>query len=283
MMKKIAGMMTVALFAVLVILGCGSNTKLDPLPPPPPGSTYAFVNASTPLDIDESDKDYNLSVQLVDGAFGLPGETIKMATFDSKYGIVDPAEVETDDSGWAHFSYHSPDDLRDVGGQSITLQAVLIIYNEDDDNNETAPVGSMTQDFVLNFAVIPEGNLYHLTNQSTPIIVVVDTNDTNGTGSTTKEISAYVVDKDNVGVKGQTVTIGILDQRFGSISPASTQTDAAGKASFTYTVSDTIASQIGNSTTVNMYYKENETTTSLPVTIEVTTKNGCQGNPGTCP
>jgi hypothetical protein len=143
----------------------------------------------------------------------------------------------------------------------------------------------IAQDFVLNFINIASGSLYHLTNQSTPIVISLDMNDTNNTTppAITKEISAYVVDKDNIGVAGKEVTIGILDQQFGSISPSSTQTDAAGKATFTFTASDTIASQSGRSTVVNMNYTENGVTQSLPVTIEVTACCGCPGHPGTCP
>jgi len=270
-MKKIAGMMTVALFAVLLIFGCGSNTKLDPIGG---GSPFAFINASTPMDINISSSDYNLSVQLIEDGFGSAGQTIKMEVFDSKYGIVDPAEVETDNSGWAVFNYHSPEDLHTVNGQSVTITAVY------DDGNGSI----LFQNFVLNFSVV-EGSQYRLTNQSTPIVVSLDTNDTNNTNppAITKEISAYVVDRDNIGVEGQTVTIGILDQRFGSISPSSVETDAAGRAVFTYTASDTIASQIGNSTTVNIYYKENDVTMSLPVTIEVTACCGCPSHPSACP
>lgn len=271
-MKKIGLISLLTLLVSVIIIGCGSNTKQDPLPPPsppPPGSSYSFINASTPLDIGESDEDYNLSVQLIDGAFGLPGETVKMAAFDVNYGIVDPAEVETDDSGWAHFSYHSPDNIRDVDGQSITLQAVLIMYDED--NNETVPVGSITQDFVLNFHFVPEPptpvppeppveSLFHLTSQSTPI--VVDHN------NAIEQVDAFLVDANNIGVGGKTVVVGALDNKYGSFSRKTDVTDVSGEVHFWYDGPSDITPLIGTSTSFNLIYTEGGVVMdSLPVTI----------------
>ena len=273
-MKKIGVYTILTLFATILMIGCGSNTKQDPLPPPPPpppGSSYSFTNASTPLDINESDKDYDLSVQLIDGAFGLPGQTVKMAAFDSNYGIVDPAEVETDDGGWAHFSYHSPDNIDDISGQSITLQAVMEIY-DDEDENRTVPVRSITQDFVLNFFFVPAppappapippiGNLYHLTNQSTPI--VVDEN------NAIEFPSAYVVDANNTGIEGETVVVGMLDYKYGDFTFTSIETDETGKATFIYDGPDDITPLIGTSVDFNIsYVSGGKTINSLPITIK---------------
>ncbi len=271
-MKKIGLISLLTLLVSVIMIGCGGNSKLDPLAPIVV-SPYTFTNASTPLEITESDTAYQISVQLTENGFGYPGQTVMMRPFDRTFGLIESEIVETDDSGWAVFDYLSPENLRDVSGQSITLQAVYV----DDEN-----ISALTQDFVLNFAVVPEGNLYRLTNQSTPVIVEIDMGDENTTASpveTSKEITAYVVDSDNIGVEGKTVTIGIVSQQFGSISPSSVETDASGKASFTYTVSDTIVSQLGNSTTVNIHYTENESTTSLPVTITVSPEPGSDGCP----
>ncbi len=271
-MKKIGLISLLTLLVSVVMIGCGGNSKQDPIY----ASPYAFINASTPMEITESYAIYQISVQLTENGFGYSGQTIKMRPFDRTFGLIEYETVETNDDGWAVFNYLSPENLRDVSGQSATLQ---VLYDDEEG-------GVIAQDFVLNFAVVPEGNLYHLTNQSTPIIVVLDMNDTDNTGGTggiTEEISAYVVDSDNIGAEGKTVTIGILNQQFGSISPSSVETDAAGKATFTYTTSDNIDSQIGNSTTVNINYTENGVTTSLPVTIEITACCGCPGGPSICP
>ena len=247
-MKKSVFTVIIALLTAMLMSGCGSNSKQDPIFVSP----FLFVNASTPLTIADSSKDYTLTVQLVSEGFGFAGQTIKMRPFDVAFGMVLSDTVITDANGWATFAYRSPENFQQVSGQSITLQAVYI-----DDNNAT----QLIQNFVLNFAAVPEGNLYFLINQTTPIVV-----DANGT---TKEISAYVVNRDNIGVEGKTVTTTVLDQAYGSISPASVETDAAGKAAFTYTGPADITPLIGKSTNINLNYTENDTTSSLPVTIKV--------------
>ncbi len=267
-MKKIGLISLLTLLVSVIMIGCGNNSKQDPLPPPPPGSSYSFINASTPLDIEESSKDYNLSVQLVDGGFGVPGETVKMKAFDDAFGIVDPAEVETDDDGWAHFSYHSPDDVRELSGQSVTLQATLIMYDDDDeDDNESLPIESIAKDFVLNF--VP-GEDYHLSDNSTIAVFVGitggDANQTAKPVKTSYTISAYVVDEDDLGVEGEKVKISILLADFGYITPGTAVTDDTGRAVFTYTVSDDIATMVGLSTQVKMIYSDNDT---MLVTIRV--------------
>ena len=265
-MKKIGLISLLTLLVSVFMIGCGGNSKKDPLPPPPPGSSYSFINSSTPLDIEESSKDYNLSVQLVDGGFGVPGETVKMRAFDDAFGIVDPAEVETDDDGWATFSYHSPDDVRELSGQSHTLQATLIMYDDEDDN-ESLPRESIAQDFVLNF--VPGGN-YHLSEKSTyEVYVGIAEGDANQTAKPVKTsytISAYVVGEDDLGVEGEKVNISILLADFGYITPAAAVTDDTGRAVFTYTVSDDIVFMVGWVTQVNIIYSDND---PMPVTITV--------------
>jgi hypothetical protein len=271
-MKKIAGIIAGIFAAAVLIIGCGSNSKLDPIDG---GSPFAFLNASSPMKIEEGGKVYQLSVQLIENGFGSAGQEIKMLPFDRKYGLIESEIVDTDTSGWAVFNYQAPEDLREVSSQSTTLNAIF------DDGNGSV----IAKKFVLNFIDVNSGSLYRLTNQSTPIIISLDMNDNNNTTppAITKEISAYVVDRDNVGAEGKTVTIGILDQQFGSISPSSTETDAAGKAIFTFTASDMIDLQIGKSTTVNLNYTENGVTQSLPVTIEVTGCCNCPNHPAPCP
>jgi len=247
-MKKSVFTTIVALLVAMLLSGCGSNSKQDPIVVSP----YLFINASTPLMITEGDKEYQITVQLIEQGFGFPGQVVKMRPFDRIFGLVLSDTAITDADGWAAFTYRSPTNFQQVSGQSVTLQAVYI-----DDENASV----LAQNFVLNFAVVPEGNLYFLVNQSTPIIV--DEN------STSKEISAYVVNRNNVGVEGKTVTTTILNQTYGSITPASVETDASGKASFTYTGPVDITPLIGSTASINLNYTENEATSSLPVTIKI--------------
>ncbi|SFV63348.1 hypothetical protein MNB_SV-6-605 [hydrothermal vent metagenome] len=247
-MKKTALFSLIAIFVVSIIAGCGSNTKADPVY----ASPYQFVNASTPIDVDKSDSDYNISVQLVEDGFGFSGQTVKMRPFDSTYGTLLSSVVETDDSGWAYFLYHSPKDLTDLKGQTALMQAVYL-----NDDNETEAV----QDFVLSFSAEAAETEYRMTNQSTPIIV--DSNDSAQT------IFVYIVDGQNVGVEGETVTTSILDQRFGSISPSSVKTDAAGKASFAYAGPSDITPVIGQQTSITLRYEKGGKTSTARVDIQI--------------
>lgn len=236
------------LFVTLIVVGCGSNTRIGPIYVSP----YEFVNATTPLKITNSDTDYNISVQLLDKGFGFSEQTVKMSPFNSDFGILVDGTVTTDTDGWANFSYHSPDDISELMGQSIVLQAVYI-----NENNET----DITQDFVLSFTDGP-ANGYGLTNQSTPIIV--DSN------SSSQTISAYVVDNNNIGISGETVTTTVLDQAFGSISPSSVKTDESGKASFSYTGPTDISNMIGQSTSITLMYNSQSVRVEITIVAPVT-------------
>jgi len=247
-MKKTALFSLISIFIVSIVVGCGSNTKADPIYV----SQYQFVNASTPIDINKSDDDYNISVQLLEGEFGFPEQDVRMRPFDSTYGTLTSSIVETDDSGWAYFEYHSPKDITDLNGQTALMQAVYL-----NDDNETEAI----QDFILSFSAQAAETEYRMTNQSTPIIV--DSN------ASTETIFVYIVDELDRGVEGESVTTSILDQRFGSISPSSVKTDASGKASFAYVGPDDITPVIGQHTTVTLRYEKNGKTSTAIVEIQI--------------
>ncbi len=245
-MKKTAIFSLITIFIVSIIAGCGSNTKADPIYVSP----YQFVNASTPIKVDKADSDYNVSVQLVEKGFGFPGQTVKMRPFDSTFGTLALSNVDTDESGWAYFQYHSPKDLAELKGQSTTIQAVYL-----NDNNET----EAAQDFVLSFADQVASTKYRMVNQTTPVIV--DTN------SSQQQIAVYIVNDQDVGVEGETVTTSILDQRFGSISPSSVKTDNAGRASFAYVGPADITPVIGQQASITLRYESGGNTSTANVDI----------------
>jgi len=247
-MKKTALFSIIAIFIVSIISGCGSNTKADPIFV----SLYKFINASTPMDINKSDTNYTISVQLIEGEFGFPGQTVRMRPFDNTFGTLEESNVETDDSGWAYFKYRSPTNIADLIGQTALLQAVYL-----NDDNETEAV----QDFILSFSAQAAETIYKMTNQSTPIIV--DSN------SSVQTIFVYIVDDQNTGVEGETVITSILDQRFGSISPSSVKTDDAGKASFTYTGPVDITPVIGQQTSITLRYVKGGNTSTVRVDIQI--------------
>jgi hypothetical protein len=208
-MKKI-GLFSLLLFFIGVIIsGCGSNTKADPIPVSP----YLFTNASTPLQVADGGEAYPLRVQLLKNGSGFSGQNVTMMPFDSRYGLVVPSAVVTDASGWAEFSYTSPESLAQINGQSATLHAMY------DDGNGSVIV----QDFVLNF----NRSQYSFINATTPVNITAP--------SQAKVIAVTLVKENNIGVPGEVVTISPLPSSiYGTIDPISTTTDASGKASFSY-------------------------------------------------
>lgn len=208
-MRKLGILAFLSLLSALFIVGCGSNTKADPIVVSP----YMFTNASTPLPITDGGKAYPLRVQLLKNGSGFSAQTVTMLPFDSRYGLVVPSAVVTDASGWAEFSYTSPESLAQVNGQSATIQAIY------DDGNGSIII----QDFVLNF----NRSQYSFVNATTPVNVTE--------ASQNIVISATLVNEKNVGVSDEVVTISPLPSSvYGSIDKASTTTDASGRASFSY-------------------------------------------------
>jgi len=251
-MKKLGIFVFLSLLSALFIVGCGSNTKADPTHPTT--GPYAFINPSSPLEVSESNETYELSVQLLKDGHVHEGGEVTIQPFDIKYGKVAPNTQTTDVDGWAVFPYLPPEDLKSLAGQSTTVVAIF------DDGNGSV-VG---QDFVINYLAPPSPSpceLNHLTEQTTPIYVDIN-------ASSEQEISVYVVnDCSNLGVEGEIVTIGILNGEYGSISPASVETDASGKAVFAYTSPANMTDLGGKSKIVNINYIKNGVTTSLPVKI----------------
>ena len=248
-MKKTVLFSLIAIFVISIMTGCGSNTKADPVYV----SKYQFVNASTPIKVDKADSDYNVSVQLLEKGFGAAAQTIRMRPFDSTYGTLEASNIDTDDSGWAYFKYHSPKKLADLKGQTASMQAVYL--NPDDNKTEAV------QDFVLNFSNQVASTKYRMVNQTTPIIV--DAN------ASQQQIAVYIVDDQNIGVEGETVTTSIIDQRFGAIAPSSVKTDNSGRAGFAYVGPADITPVIGQKTSVTLRYEKDGKTSTAKVEIVV--------------
>jgi len=126
MTKGVPGLLAV-LLASFFLVGCGSNTRPDPVDTGT--GPYRFINASTPLDINESDSDYELFIQLLKDGFGMEGELVKIAPFDRRFGYIRPSSVYTDEDGWAIYSYHSPPDVGTLAGERVMLN---VIYDDGD-------------------------------------------------------------------------------------------------------------------------------------------------------
>jgi hypothetical protein len=219
-MKKINLLIPIAFLMFLIISGCGSNSKPNPIPPVEDLTNgYGFFNASTPVQVSQSNTEGNISVQLIQFGLAVAGKDIQFVPFDKQYGtIIESATVATDDTGYAIFKYLSPNNVSEMIGKSVVVQAVF------NDDNGT----SLMQEFVLQFRESDEvESQYTLVNESSPFVVTLP--------EESMEISAYVVDSNNIGVEGKEVSISVLTYGYGSLSPSKVFTDESGKAAFTYT------------------------------------------------
>lgn len=164
MQRKILYSFILAVVFMFLAVGCGSNSKDDPIAPPSSGS-YSFFNASTPVIItksgesggcssgtcsegcssgtcplvaaesDEEEDDetieennsINISVQLLKNGLVEPGQSVQMRPFNRKYGEVLSMVVDTDGNGYAIFEYKAPEgnDYDEIRGQDITIQAIF--------------------------------------------------------------------------------------------------------------------------------------------------------------
>ena len=179
MQRKIIYSFIFAVVSMFLAVGCGSNSKDDPIAPPSSGP-YSFFNASTPVTITksggcssgtcplvaaESDEEednetieensINISVQLLKNGLVEPGQSVQMRPFDRKYGEVLNMVVDTDGNGYAIFEYKAPEgnDYDEIRGQDITIQAIFydpLEEGEELDEDENPEI-ILTQDFLLQF------------------------------------------------------------------------------------------------------------------------------------
>ena len=181
MKRKIIYSFVFAVVSMFLVVGCGSNSKENPIGGPS-GGPYSFFNASTPVTITQNggsggtcggsttcplladeeepvdpiepeEHATHISVQLLKNGLVEPGQSIQMRPFDRKYGEIVSMVVDTDENGYAIFEYKAPEDYSAIIGQDITIQAFLfdpldegeVLY--EDESQEII----LTQDFVLQF------------------------------------------------------------------------------------------------------------------------------------
>ena len=212
-MKKIGLISLLALLVSVVMIGCGGNSKQDPIPPVPTNG-YQLTNVTTPFDIGYAGQEKDFKIQLLKNGLPVSGEKIMTESLPAVYGFVESAMSVTDDSGYAVFHYKAADPLTNG-----IRQLALIHYDEDNIS---------TIDY-LNIN-IQDGSVpfeYRFVNVTTPVEITQP--------SESAIISITMVDKNNVGVPGKVVNISPLPStKYGTINPISTTTDASGNASFSY-------------------------------------------------
>jgi hypothetical protein len=165
-MKKNIQFLFLVIVSILVS-GCGSNTKTDPIEPEAPVAVqpYSFFNANSPIIITKprevnssiSGNDFNLSVQLLKYGLVEIGAAIQMKPFDFKYGTIESSIVETDENGVATFHYLSPtrNEYDKVRGEEIILEAIFLLPDSITETNteeiDSPPTVVLSQHFLLQF------------------------------------------------------------------------------------------------------------------------------------
>ncbi|MEA3491013.1 MAG: hypothetical protein U9R27_03855 [Campylobacterota bacterium] len=225
-MKKIALASIITLLIGFIMMGCGSNTKTDPLPPPPPASPYMLTNVTTPFDIGYAGEQKEFQVQVLKDGYPISGESVNIGYLPANFGFVDSATAISNEAGYAIFNYTAADPLTN-GVQSLELIHESIKEPEEGDTEEDIEILTTIAYLTIN---VVEGSSefgYKFVNATTPINVT-------GAGQSS-EISAYLMDKDNVLLPGKLVSMTPMDPKYGSITSLTTFTDGSGKASFNYT------------------------------------------------
>ncbi len=191
MKRKIIYSFIFALVSMFLVVGCGSDSKKDPIAPPSSGP-YSFFNATTPLIItksgesggcssgtcsnegcssgtcplaeadepapepeEEEAESIYISVQLLKNGLIESGQSVQMRPFDRKYGEILNMVVDTDGNGYAIFEYIAPEgnDYNSIIGQDVIIQAFLFDPLEEGEelDEDENPEVILTQDFLLQF------------------------------------------------------------------------------------------------------------------------------------
>ncbi len=254
MKKHILTILTFLFVSVVMLTGCGSSSNDGSMPiilpeKPTPGlSGYVFDNATTPIEITQSNKDYTLQVQLLKDGFIVVGETVQLKAFSALYGDVTSYSAITGTDGYANFDYISPAVLPASGPIQDPLKIIFI-----DENNQT-----ITQEIVLDFQSSTGGGQYSLVKATTPVNIKY--------ADQVETISVYVVDTlTGLGVSEKTVTISTPE--FGDMTTSTTVTDGAGKAEFGYQAPSSLEGL--TDTVVTLSFTENSVTVTKNVEIKV--------------
>ena len=92
----------------ILLSGCGSNSKEDPIPTPtPPPGGYVLANFTSQLDIEEY-KTYPIRFQLTKDGLAVPDVPVFMKVPDQSIGSIQTLKVITDENGKGVFTYTPP-------------------------------------------------------------------------------------------------------------------------------------------------------------------------------
>lgn len=225
--------------------GTDTNTNTDTT-----SEIYAFFNQPDTITVDKPDTTYPFQIQLIDSdRKGVAGQTISALAFDSKFGSLTNMSATTDQNGFAEFIFVSPASLSVLNEESLTLSLIQGSGNAQITTNVDLSFSSSTTTSSSDYAF------------QNPSSISVSQ------ASEELSISIDLVDEKGVGVSGKTLQILNIASQYGSFASATAQTDAAGKARFTYTGPGDIDAVDGQSTTTQISFTESGQTITQEVAI----------------
>lgn len=209
-------------------------------------SNYSLSAVPSTINISTADTSRVLDLYLTDTSAKEPvvGQSITAQFVDPNNGTLNQYTGMTDATGHVSFKYTRPETF--TVGNSFDI--IFNVAGGTVPKNATVSVTFVTVDFD-----------YTLINATTPLLISYATQE--------KDISVYLVDNDNVGIGGKTLSIAAIPDGYGSISSSTTETDASGKATFAYTAPDDITDLVGTRTATTLSFTEFDTTISQDVTI----------------
>ncbi len=248
------------LLFVLMLSGCGSNSKAPDGTPEP--STVSAVSMQKGVYIiqDSSGTKFTLTVpfikqldssylvELSGFALIVEGCSIKSATYAPPALVLDGAVNSAK--------------VLDISGtfdSSCTPAGYTLGMTQTVTKGSDKDVRQITQKFDYSDPIA--NTAYSLINETTPIIV--------RSPDELKAISVDVVDKEGIGISGQNVSItAVSGIKYGSITSASTvASDQSGKAVFTYKAPEDITAVNGQTTKVSLLLENNGTAVKKDISI----------------
>ncbi len=207
------------LLTSLFIIGCGSNTRKDPITLGGDSNKavtengYELTNVTSPFNIKHPGQQKTFQVQLVQDGIPVSGEKVSATSLPSTFGFIAKSTVTTNDGGYAVFDYTAADPLTNG---SVPLD---LIY-DDNGSKTTATLTINVQESTVPFD-------YKFVGTTTPVEI--------NQVSQAVSITSYLLDKNNNPQKGKLVSIAPLDVKYGSISPIASLSTDTGLVVFNYT------------------------------------------------
>jgi hypothetical protein len=213
---------------------------------------YEFINVPEVIVISKPNEKRAFRVQLIDkNKEVVQGKSISISSYDTVYGDLESMKVVTDSKGFANFSFTSPTSLEDIDGREFSLK---VNYIED-----KLIILSTTVTLKFRASNQATGSTKYKFQNATSLVV--------GHAFEVKTISIDLIDGAGVGVLGKSIQITTLGNRFGSFSSSTAQTNAAGRASFTYSSPKDFDSIDGQSTSATLTFTEDGVSISEMITI----------------